>query len=169
VLLLALSTGHKIGLGLAGAIFAGYALVVSMLIPRRWPQFPGRWLWLFLAISAALFVGMLGAVVNFGRSASEAEAAASKKVSVTEVEYKIEMPKRTFAPGEYTFEVANKGQLTHNLTIAGKGEGGTQQTRDIGPGGTGTVTIELKPGHYDFYCSIPGHRQQGMNVVVTVS
>jgi uncharacterized cupredoxin-like copper-binding protein len=169
VLLLALSTGHKLGLGLAGAVFVSYALIVSMVIPRRWPQFPGRrglpW---FIAASVLLTIGMLAAVVNFGK---ESEAAVTgQKVPVTEVEYKIELPKTTFAPGTYTFEVTNKGQLTHNLTIAGKGQGGTEATKDIGPGGTGSLTVKLEAGkHYDFYCSIPGHRQQGMNEVVAVS
>jgi plastocyanin len=169
VLLLALSTGHKLGLGLAGAVFAGYALIVSMVIPRRWPQFPGRrWFPWFLVVSALLFVGMMAAVVNFGK-ASEA-AVTGTKVPVTEVEYKVELPKTTFAPGTYTFEVTNKGQLTHNLTIAGKGQGGTDSTKDIGPGSNSSVTVELESGHhYDFYCSIPGHRQQGMNQVVAVS
>ena len=55
MLLLALSTGHKLGLGLAGAAFAGFALVVSMLVPRRWPQFPGRGLPWFLAVTAVFF------------------------------------------------------------------------------------------------------------------
>jgi hypothetical protein len=66
VLLLALSTAHKIGLGLAVLVFAGFSLVVSMVIPRRWPQFPGRLLTPFLVVSVALFVMMLAAVVVFG-------------------------------------------------------------------------------------------------------
>jgi len=37
-----------------------------MVIPRRRPQFPGRGLPIFLAVSVALFVGMLAAVVIFG-------------------------------------------------------------------------------------------------------
>jgi hypothetical protein len=66
VLLLALSSGHKLGLGLAVFVFAGFSLVVSMLVPRRWPQFPGRLLPAFLVVSFLLFIGMLAAVVIFG-------------------------------------------------------------------------------------------------------
>jgi hypothetical protein len=66
VLLLALSTGHKLGLGFAVAVFAGFSLISSMVIPRRRPQYPGRGLPIFLAVSVALFVGMLAAVVIFG-------------------------------------------------------------------------------------------------------
>jgi len=167
VLLLALSTGHKLGLGLAGVAFAGFALVVSMLIPRRWPQFPGRGLPLFLAVTVVFFFGMLAAVEIFGKSSEGEAAAAGQKVSVSEVEYKITLPKTTFAPGTYTFEVENKGKILHNLTI--KGPGGTEATQDISAGGSGSVTVKLERGSYDFYCSIPGHKQQGMEQKVTVS
>jgi len=167
VLLHALSTGHKLGLGLAGAAFAGFALVVSMLIPRRWPQFPGRGLPLFLAVTVVFFFGMLAAVEIFGKSSEGEAAAGGQKVSVGEVEYKIELPKTTFAPGKYTFEVENKGRIPHNLTI--KGPGGTEATQDISAGSSSSVTLKLERGTYDFYCSIPGHKQQGMEQKVTVS
>jgi plastocyanin len=166
VLLLALSTGHKLGLGLAGAAFAGFALVVSMLVPRRWPQFPGRRLWPFVGLCFLLFIGMLAAVEIFGAS-SESEAAGGRKVTVVETEYKIQMPKTTLSPGTYEFEVENKGKIPHNLTIAGSGA--TEHTQDIDAGGSSTLTVELKPGDYDFYCSIPGHKAQGMDQKVSVS
>jgi drug/metabolite transporter (DMT)-like permease len=64
--LFALSSAHKLGLGLAVLVFAGFSLVVSMVIPRRWPQFPGRLLPAFLVVCGLLFVGMMAAVVIFG-------------------------------------------------------------------------------------------------------
>ena len=166
MLLLALSTGHKLGLGLAGAAFAGFALVVSMLVPRYRPQFPGRRLWIFVAVSFMFFIGMLAAVEIFGKS-SESEAAASNKVTVTEVEYEIQMPKTTLTAGRYEFEVENQGKIPHNLTIAGPS--GTEHTQDIAAGTSSTLTVELKSGSYDFYCSLPGHKAQGMDQKVTVS
>jgi uncharacterized cupredoxin-like copper-binding protein len=168
VLLHALSTGHKLGLGLAGAAFAGFALVVSMLVPRRWPQFPGRGLPLFLAVTVVFFFGMVAAVEIFGASSEGEAASEGTKVRVGEVEYKIELPKTTFAPGSYTFDVENKGQIPHNLTITGPGIS-KEATADISAGSSGSVTVKLERGSYDFYCSIPGHKQQGMDQKVTVS
>jgi uncharacterized cupredoxin-like copper-binding protein len=179
VLLLGLSSGHKLGLALAGAGFAGFSLVVAMVVPRRWPQFPGRGLPVFLVAVAALFLGMLAAVVFFGKESKEAEAAgakseatttassASQRVDVRESEFKIQLPKTTFAPGTYTFAVANGGKIQHDLVVTGPG--GKKGTPKIAAGSSATLTVTLKKGSYDFYCSVPGHKQAGMDQKVTVS
>ena len=66
-------------------------------------------------------------------------------------------------PGTYTFSLRNDGTLTHNLTVRGVGE-----TADVAPGDTATVTLTLKPGVYEMYCSVDSHRAQGMDGQVTV-
>jgi uncharacterized cupredoxin-like copper-binding protein len=179
VLLLALSSGHKLGLGLSAAVFAGFSLVVSMLVPRWWPQFPGRWLPGFVVVSVALFVGMLMAVVIFGKSSEEAAASSStnksprqhvsrpQRVAVRESEFKIQLPKTTLAAGTYTFAVSNTGKLPHDLVVSGPD--GKKGTSTISAGSSATLTVVLKKGSYDFYCSIPGHKQAGMDQTVTVS
>jgi len=70
-------------------------------------------------------------------------------------------------PGTYTFTVANQGPSAHNLTIEGPGVD-NQATPTFGSGETKTLTVTLKDGKYDFFCSVPGHKQAGMNVDVTV-
>ena len=74
MLLLGLSTGHKIGLGLAVLGFAGFSLIVSLLVPRWYPDFPGRGLRVFIVACLLLFVGMMSAVIVLARETSEAEA-----------------------------------------------------------------------------------------------
>lgn len=181
MLLLGLSTSHKVGLALAAAGFAGFSLIVSMLVPRWRPQFPGRGLPLFLVVCVLMFFGMLAAVFVLGKE-SEPEAAgnettsatqttetgqAVQSVSVSEVDYKIRLPETTLKPGKYSFEVQNQGQVPHNLVI--KGTGVDEATSDLAPGVSESLTVELKPGSYEFYCSIPGHKQLGMDQKVTVS
>ena len=199
MLLLGLSSGLKLGLALAGAIFAGFSLIVSMLIPRWRPQFPGRGLPVFLVLIFLLFLGMLASVEIFGKE-SKSEAAGEhkttstaptttaqstttaststaattttaapsvQKVDVTEKEWSISLPKTKLSAGKYEFDVSNKGKFPHDLTI--KGPGVSAATPTFNAGQTAKLTVNLKPGSYDFYCSIPGHKQAGMDQKVTVS
>jgi plastocyanin len=73
----------------------------------------------------------------------------------------------TATAGKVSITMTNMSPLEHNLTIA-------QGTKVLGAtptfvGGSRTVTLTLKPGKYVFYCSVPGHRQAGMEGTLTVN
>jgi mono/diheme cytochrome c family protein len=55
-------------LGIAALVLVGYALLVSIVIPRRNPNFPGRHMKLVILVAALLILGMLGAVAALGES-----------------------------------------------------------------------------------------------------
>jgi plastocyanin len=208
--LAALSTGHKLGLGLVGLAFVVFALISAFLLPALRPDYPGRrGLPAFLTLSVALFVGMMFAVFFFGREPSEGHAeagstagetgppstatppptttpstqkgtatapstsapttapSAPKSVPVTESEFKIELPSTSLTPGRYTFDLTNKGQAGHDLVVDGPGVS-DEKTPVIGSGKTAKLTVDLKTGTYDFYCSVPGHKQAWMDVKVDV-
>ena len=38
----------------------------------------------------------------------------------------------------------------------------------VANGGTSTVEVDLEAGEYSFYCSVPGHREGGMEGALTV-
>jgi cytochrome c551/c552 len=63
----ALTTGHEIGLVAAGAVFIGYSLVSALVLPRRYPDFPGRFRTQYFALTALLFLAMIGAVLVFAK------------------------------------------------------------------------------------------------------
>ncbi len=71
MLIAALTTAHKIGLGGTALVVIAFSLVSAMLIPRRRPDFPGKALPLFLITTFVLFVAMLAAVEIFGKEAPE--------------------------------------------------------------------------------------------------
>jgi plastocyanin len=74
----------------------------------------------------------------------------------------------TAKAGKTTVKFTNASQLPHNMTIvdsSGKQVGATPTFT----GGTKSFTADLKPGKYTFYCSVPGHRQAGMQGTLTVS
>jgi len=182
--LFALSTSHKLGLGLTGAVFIAFALASSFILPRYRPDYPGRALRWFVLACLVLFAGMLVAVEFFGREPAEAVAkettaattaatttgapSGSKKIDVTEKEFKIELATTSLAAGSYEFDLKNAGKIPHNLTIDGPAVQ-TAHTPTIGGGATATLKVTLKAGDYDFYCSVPGHKQLGMDLKVKVS
>ena len=63
--------------------------------------------------------------------------------------------------------MTNDGPSTHNLTV---GQGGTMlnTTQNFPKGQQRDVTVDLHPGSYTLYCSVPGHEAQGMKLDVTV-
>ncbi|MDX6547187.1 MAG: hypothetical protein QOG33_737 [Gaiellales bacterium] len=73
----------------------------------------------------------------------------------------------TLAAGTYTFHVSNSGPTGHNLTVNGPGVS-NQTTGTFTAGGTADLTVTLQNGTYDLYCSVPGHKQLGMDVSMTV-
>jgi hypothetical protein len=72
-MLAALSTGHKLGLGLSALAFIVFALVTTMVVPRYNPDFPGRRKPLYILFCFLFFTWMLAAVVIFGREAKKPE------------------------------------------------------------------------------------------------
>jgi uncharacterized cupredoxin-like copper-binding protein len=183
--LLALSTWHKIGLAGVAAVFIVFALASSFLFPRYRPSYPAGRLGWFVVVTLALFVGMLAAVEIFGAEPAEKAAAenesssssttssttsggAGQTVQVSEKEFKITLPSTTLKPGSYTFDLSNDGKIPHDLTIDGPGVNNSK-TPVINGGRHATLKVKLAAGTYDFYCSVPGHKQLGMDVKVKVS
>ncbi|HVA20125.1 MAG TPA: plastocyanin/azurin family copper-binding protein [Solirubrobacteraceae bacterium] len=68
--------------------------------------------------------------------------------------------------GAVTIAMHNPSQLSHSIAIEGNGVNTPGEV--VGPGGTSTVSATLKPGTYKFYCTVPGHRQAGMEGTLTV-
>ena len=64
-MLLGLTTSHKIGLAGTAIVFIAFALASSFVLPRRWPDYPGRRLGLFVFGTIVLTVAMLAAVEFF--------------------------------------------------------------------------------------------------------
>jgi mono/diheme cytochrome c family protein len=73
--LLGLSTGNAVGLALIAGAFVVFALLSALVIPRRWPRYPGRGLGWFIAGTLVLFVATLGAVEVFAKEEPEEHAA----------------------------------------------------------------------------------------------
>jgi mono/diheme cytochrome c family protein len=62
-----LSTGQKIGIAAVGAAFILFSLVSSFVLPRRNPNFPGRFVGLYVGLGILFVIAMLSAVIVFGK------------------------------------------------------------------------------------------------------
>jgi mono/diheme cytochrome c family protein len=75
----------------------------------------------------------------------------------------------TAKPGTLTIDSQNKSSTPHDIAIQQGTNGPVLATgKVVSGGGTSTVTVNLKPGTYTFFCSVPGHRQGGMVGTITV-
>ena len=65
-----------------------------------------------------------------------------------------------------TLENPSGNQLPHAIEIEGGGV--EEETATIEPGGRASVTVDLRPGSYTFYCPVGDHRAAGMEGTLTV-
>ena len=61
----------------------------------------------------------------------------------------------------------NPSGVPHAVAIEGNGVDTDGKT--VSNGGTSTVSADLKPGTYTFYCPVPGHKAAGMKGTLTVN
>lgn len=69
--------------------------------------------------------------------------------------------------GNVSIDFTNASPLAHNVTIESSSGAKVGATPTF-TGGSKTLSVTLKPGTYKFFCSVPGHRQAGMEGTLTV-
>jgi plastocyanin len=72
----------------------------------------------------------------------------------------------TAKAGKVTIDFTNPAPLEHNVVIEkdGKELAGFEPITE----GEESLSTDLKPGSYTFFCSVPGHREAGMEGTLTV-
>ncbi len=103
-------------------------------------------------------------------SATPAPAGGSEKLSLEanpEGQLAYSTKSLSAKSGTISIDFTNKAPLAHNVTIesaSGEKVGATPTFAN----GSKTLSVSLKPGTYKFFCSVPGHRQAGMEGTLTV-
>jgi plastocyanin len=69
--------------------------------------------------------------------------------------------------GDVTVSFDNKQPLQHDVAIEDS-SGKTLGQTDLVASGTATTSVNLQPGTYTFFCTVPGHREAGMEGTLTV-
>ena len=173
----------------------GLALVLSALVLSalglRSESFPSR---IVLSGVVAYFVVLVGATSTFAvlnareeqrvRDEEHAEEAAQAEPAGEEVEVPpaletvpvsspadgsliFEPDRLTAKAGSVAIEYDNPSPVDHSVAIEEGSE--TLAESEIGTETTLTATAELEPGEFIFYCTVPGHREAGMEGILTVN
>lgn len=78
---------------------------------------------------------------------------------------KFDKTELTAKAGKVTINFDNPASIPHAIAVEGNGV--DQKSDEITTSKT-SLTVDLKPGKYEFYCPVPGHEQAGMKGTLTV-
>jgi plastocyanin len=95
-----------------------------------------------------------------GSSALDIEADPSGALAFT-------TDKATAKAGKVTVNFTNSSPVPHDVAIEDS-SGETIAETEVLAEGSDSTTAELEPGEYTFFCTVPGHRQGGMEGTLTV-
>jgi uncharacterized cupredoxin-like copper-binding protein len=80
---------------------------------------------------------------------------------------KFDKSSLTAKAGKVTIVMDNPSDLPHAVEVEGKGVEVSGDT--VTKGGVSKASANLKPGEYEFYCPVDGHKQAGMEGTLTVN
>ena len=119
-----------------------------------------------LGVTAAVIGACGGGSDNERSEAGEAEAPAGPKIDVVGKEFSYDPDKLTLKAGEgSTIVLRNTGSIEHDITV----DGAKFKLTVPGNNAREKVLKVDKPGTYEFYCSLPGHKSAGMKGELTVT
>src|SRR5262245_57373733 len=107
------------------------------------------------------------AVTSTPASGAATGVSALSLAANTEGQLKYDKSSLTAKAGKVTIVFTNNAPLSHDVVVASS-SGAVLGALSPFQGGTKTLSVELKPGTYTFYCNVPGHRQAGMEGKLTV-
>ena len=114
--------------------------------------------------------GTAGATTTAPSGTTGSTAPATQTINVdADPTGKLEFLQKTLTAkaGTITFVLRNDSSVGHNLAIQGPGvTAGPSAT--VSGGTTADLVATLKPGTYEFYCAVPGHKEAGMHGTLTV-
>jgi plastocyanin len=78
--------------------------------------------------------------------------------------------------GELTVQLINKGEDEHNMDMEKVGPGNSPEgpivvavSAAASKGASTPTTVDVEPGTYRMWCTLPGHAEKGMETTITVT
>lgn len=168
----------KVPYYIAGGLLAAWAVLLAAwgISHVGFPSSRGRARLVMLASLALVAATMTAAVATGGEAHKEPAAQAAAAPAPTDHTFalaadpggalRFDRTRATVLAGRVTVKLTNQSTVGHNVTIAQgtKTLGGTKTITQA----TDTISVNLAAGDYVFFCSVPGHRQAGMQGTLTV-
>lgn len=125
-------------------------------------------LFLSVAVAAMFVIAACGGDDDNGNGNGDGGGSGSVDIEMGEMYF--EPDSITGNTGDsVTVNLENAGTVLHDFTI--DDFNGERVHEEISPGESGSVTLTMpdSAGSYEFYCSVPGHRESGMEGTVQVN
>jgi hypothetical protein len=126
-----------------------------------------------LAAAATLGLGLgsaSGRPAGVGAPSARAEAAASPShLRVSQTEYRLLLSSTTVRAGTLDLEEIDSGRIPHDLRLRREGSSATFNGRLLTPGGRWNGVVNVQPGIYQLWCSLPQHAKLGMHTTLRVT
>jgi len=104
-----------------------------------------------------------------GTTATVAKGATVKLTANADNQLSYDQKTLTAKAGTVSIDFDNPASIQHDVAVEDSG-GKVLGTSDLVSQGKVNLTIsDLKPGSYTFFCTVPGHREAGMEGTLTVN
>lgn len=91
---------------------------------------------------------------------------ADSTVNVVAEDFAFVLDANEAPAGMIIFALQNEGAMPHDFAITVNGQ--QHKTEMLMPGQSGSLTVELQPGTYEYICTVPGHDVLGMKGTFSV-
>jgi plastocyanin len=116
-----------------------------------------------LVAIVALALGALGACGGSSKAAEPTKTVENGAITVAAFDVRFDVGVIKTAPGKLAVTFENNGSMQHDFKI-----NGTSLLLKANAGKSATGSVTLAKGTYEFECTIPGHKGQGMKGTVEV-
>jgi len=126
----------------------------------------------YVAIAAAKPGEDTGALKNAVRAVSQRTASAqSGKLAIDanpDGQLAYEVSSATAPAGALEIDSRNASSSPHDIALEAPDGRELANGAEVSGGGVSRISVTLRPGRYTFYCTVPGHREGGMQGTLTV-
>ena len=124
-----------------------------------------------VVLGAALLLSMIAdAPARTVRAAGEPRVSASARseLQVVEIEYRLILSRGVLKAGPVSLEALDRGMEPHDLRVSKLGQGLRASAPQLAPGEHWNDVVDLRPGLYYLWCSLPEQTRLGMHATLRV-